>query len=175
MGLSTEATLEEVTAEGALHRATINWQDRFLDEEAEMVDTWGRYITTCRQTAAGTPGHELDVASFGLKLQMGGEGSTPVVTDPVVTDPVDTDPSTADPADSNTDKPADSTKPGETTKKDDVTTKKPTGTTKPASTKKPTTTTNKDTATQTFDAGIAVALGALATSALGVVYSKKRK
>ena len=175
MGLSTEFTVEDVTAEGATHRGAVIWQDRFFDEEAGAADTWSRFITVCSTTAAGVPGFNNAVASMGLKLQMGGEGSTPVVTDPVVTDPVDTDPANTNPADSNTDKPADSTKPGETTKKDDVTTKKPTGTTKPASTKKPTTTTNKDTATQTFDAGIAVALGALATSALGVVYSKKRK
>ena len=171
MGLSTEATLEEVTAEGAMHRATINWQDRFYDDEAEMIDTWGRFITTCAQTAAGTPGHELDVASFGLKLQMGGESGTPVVTDPAADD-------TTVPAGDDTTAPAgdDTTAKGDdTTKKADDTTKKGVTTTKAPTTNKNTTSTNKDTATQTFDAGIAVALGALATSALGVVYSKKRK
>ena len=178
MGLSTEATLEEVTAEGAMHRATINWQDRFYDDEAEMIDTWGRFITTCAQTAAGTPGHELDVASFGLKLQMGGESGTPVVTDPAADDttvPAGDD-TTAPAGDDTTAKGDDTTKKADdTTKKADDTTKKGVTTTKAPTTNKNTTSTNKDTATQTFDAGIAVALGALATSALGVVYSKKRK
>jgi len=187
MGLSTEATVEDVTAEGALHRATINWQDRFYDEEAEVVDTWGRFITTCAQTAAGTPGHELDVASFGLKLQMGGAGVNPPAPD---SDPVDDDTTlpegddTTEPADSDTVVVTDdkgntvTDDKGNTvtdTKKADDTTKKAATTTKTASTKKPTTSTGSSSAAQTFDAGIAVAIGALATSALGVVYSKKRK
>ncbi len=179
-GLSTEFTVEDVTAEGALHRATINWQDRFFDEESEMVDTWGRYITTCRTTAAGTPGHELDIASFGLKLQMGGEsGSVP--TDTTDTTPVDPDPDNGDdttdttPVDS--DNGTDTTKkPDDTTKKADDTTKKGATTTKtPTTNKTNTTNKNNNSAAQTFDAGIAVAIGVLAASTVGIVYVKKRK
>lgn len=179
MGLSTEFTKDEVLAEGALHRATVNWQDRFYDEEAGVVDTWGRYITTCRTTAAGTAGHELDVASFGLKLQMGSEytgnggtvtpdtttsSNTSATTDQVVTETVVV---TDEKGNTVTDEKGNTVT--------EVVTKKVTSsTTKSASTGK-NNTSNSSSAAQTFDAGIAVALGALATSALGVVYSKKRK
>ena len=188
MGLSTEFTVEDVTAEGATHRAAVLWQDRFYDEEAGAADTWSRFITVCATTAAGTPGFNNAVASFGLKIQMGGEG-TP---GPVESDPVDDDTTlpegdgddTTDPVDSDTVVVTDdkgntvTDDKGNTvtdTKKADDTTKKAATTTKTASTKKPTTSTGSSSAAQTFDAGIAVAIGALATSALGVVYSKKRK
>ena len=175
LGLSTEFTIEDVTAPGAVHRASVLWQDRFFDEEAGQVDTWSRWITVCQTTAAGTRGYNSAIASMGLKLQISGGTDTPAVTDPVVTDPA-----TPDSADSNTPEtkpagPNNSDSDDTTSTKVPETTKKGVTTTKPASTKKTTTTTNKDTATQTFDAGIAVALGALATSALGAVYSKKRK
>ena len=175
MGLSTEFTVEDVIANGAIHRASILWQDRFYDEEAGAVDTWSRWITVCQTTAAGTRGYNSAVASMGLKLQMGGSDPIPGPdttapdTDPVTPDSADTTPDTvpAGPVNSDT-KDTASTNAPETTKKDVTTTKT-------ASTKKPATSSNNSSAAQTFDAGIAVALGVLASSALGVVYSKKRK
>ncbi|MBQ3099462.1 MAG: hypothetical protein IJC50_00580 [Clostridia bacterium] len=180
MGLSEEITKENCLAEGTIHRAAFSLQDRFYDDEAGAVDTWGRYMTVPSVTADGVEGFKTsggNIKTYGLKLQMGGEYKPTPGPDPVDSDstPADSDTNNDTPSDSNTTGSSDSAKPGETTKKDDVTTKKPTGTTKAPTTNKNTTSTNKDTATQTFDAGIAVAIGALATSALGVVYSKKRK
>ena len=169
-GLEQEFTVEDVTAEGATHRATLNWQDRFYDPDAEMMDTWGRFITTCRTTSAGNPGHSLDIASYGLKLVMGSASGTVDTTttagDDTTTAPAGDDDTTTAPAGNDT------TKAGETTKKPATTTKKGATTTKAASTGKPSTGTSS---TQTFDAGIAVAVGALAISAIGYVGAKKSK
>ena len=174
MGLSTEFSVEDVTASGAVHRASVSWQDRFYDDEAGAVDTWSRWITVCQTTAAGTRGFNSAVASMGLKLQIGGSVPTPGTdttapdTDPVTPDsedrPTDTVPAGPNNSDS---KDTTSTKAPETTKKGVTTTKTPTTNKNTAST--------GNSAAQTFDAGIAVTIGTLAVSAFGAVYSKKRK
>ena len=98
----------------------------------------------------------------------------------------------ANPDDSQNEGPADPNKPGDTTKAGDTTkpgdTAKPgpgSVTTKPGDTTRPGSVTTKAQGTgnktdgkgsaQTFDAGIAVAVGLLATSGIGIVYSRKRK
>ena len=171
MGLETEITKEACIAAGATHKAAVIFQDRFMDPEAEMVDTWGRYITVCALTPDGTNGWGVsgaELKSYGLTLVMGAAGSADTTTgdegDDTTTAPVNNDDTTK--GDDTTKKDA------TTTKKDATTTKKGATTTKAASTGKPSTGTSS---TQTFDAGIAVAIGTLAASALGVVYSKKRK
>ncbi|MBQ4054592.1 MAG: hypothetical protein IJD17_02680 [Clostridia bacterium] len=175
MGLSTEFTVEDVIANGAVHRASVLWQDRFYDEEAGATDTWGRWITVCHTTAAGTRGYNSAVASMGLKLQIAGSDPIPGTdttapdTDPVTPDSNDITYVTTPvgPGTGNNDS-VDTTKAPETTKKGVTTT------TKAPTTNKNTSTSNNGSA-QTFDAGIAVAIGVLATSALGAVYSKKRR
>ena len=189
MGLSEEITKENCIAEGTVHRAAFSLQDRFYDEEAEMVDTWGRYMTVPAVTADGVNGWQTsggNIKTYGLKLQMGGEGA-PVVTETTgddTTEAVSDDTTEAVVSETVvvTDDKGNTVTDDKGNTVTDVVTKKPTDTTnktatttKTASTKKPTTSSNSNSAAQTFDAGIAVALGALATSALGVVYSKKRK
>ena len=168
LGLETVFTKENVLAAGATHRAMVAWQDRFYDEEAEMIDTWSRFVTVCAESAMGIEGFHgngASIAYYGLKLQI--EGGTEDTTAPegedTTTAPVNND---------DTSKADDTTKAGDTTKASATTTKKGATTTKAASTGKPATGTSS---TQTFDAGIAVAIGTLAASALGVVYSKKRR
>lgn len=180
MGLSTEFTKENVLAEGSIHRASVTWQDRLYDEESEMVDTWSRYITVCETTAAGTPGYKGagdPISCMGLKLQMTGSSVTNSV-DTAAPAPTD-DTTTAEEIVTETVAVTDAK--GEVVTDADgkivteVVTKKVTSSTTKSATTGKTNTSNNSSAAQTFDAGIAVAIGTLATSALGVVYSKKRK
>ena len=168
MGLEEEITKELCIANGTSHMVAVHLQDRFYDSEAEMVDTWGRYITVCATTPDGTPGYLAsggEIKTYGVTLVMNSGTDTTAA-------PNDYDTTTAPVNNDDTTKGDDTTKAGETTKAVATTTKKSATTTKAASTGKPSTGTSS---TQTFDAGIAVAIGTLAASALGVVYSKKRK
>ena len=67
---------EDLIAEGANFTAAILYLDRFYDQEAEMYETWGRYITVCAMCDDGTPGYLSAgdcVKAMGLTLVTGGE------------------------------------------------------------------------------------------------------
>lgn len=64
-------TVEELSAIGTTFSAAIMYHDRFLDPEAEVVDTWGRYITVKSTCDDGTPGYMSSgdcIKALGLKL-----------------------------------------------------------------------------------------------------------
>ena len=158
-------TKEDLLADGAKHRAAITHMDRFDDPEAGYVDDWGRCITVCNYCdyatvdfPDGVPGVASSgdgIKSMGLTLVMpgtpaGGDTQAQGEETEVVTNAngsVVTDASG---------------KP--------VTQKKPSSTKAAGTNGKG----NGSGSAQTFDAGIAVALGAVATSAIGFYYSKKK-
>ncbi len=161
----------------SLIRAGAMYHDRFNDPEAGEVATWGCFVTVPTTMADGTPGHMgtgTNTQSLGLNLYLESKGEQETTT-----------------ADTSTASPEDSTTPEPETSYEDVTdekgnvvtdasgnkvtqkvTVKSTGKT---TTKKATTgTSTGGNAAQTFDIGIAVALGALAVSGVGFVTTKKR-
>ncbi len=169
MGLSTEITKEDCIAAAAEHKIGVRYMDRWNNPETGAVDTWSRFFLICNECADGSKAYEgsgANLKSYGLTLVMDGvaEDTTP---------PDTTDTAAPDTTDTAAPESTDTAAPG-TTKAPD-TTKAPTATKAPTTNKNTTTSNNNNSAAQTFDAGIAVTLGALATSALGVVYSKKRK
>ncbi len=67
-------TAEEIMADGAITKVAAMYQDRFMDEEAGEVATWGRYITAPTTQPDGTPGHMGSgdlVQSCGITLVAG--------------------------------------------------------------------------------------------------------
>ena len=171
LGLSHTFTVDEMKADGAIHKANVTYFDRFYDEEAGYADTCGRFITAPTITAEGTNGFESSGTNYGcmgLKLATVAAQSNP--------DDSGSD-STADSqngSDSETGNGSDSGSgaANDTTAKNgggNVTTKaqNTNGNNKGNSG-------NKGSA-QTFDAGIAVAIGLMATSGIGIVYSRKRR
>ena len=174
-------TEEDMVKLGATSRATVMYMDRFFDTEGEIVDTWGRYITVPPQTAAGIPGPSSSgdcVCAYGLTLVNAGDGSDSSAdtsdTAAVNTDTAATDNTAAPDSSENT---TDAAKSEDGEKNEAETTKAPVSTKAPT-TNKNTSTTGKNNASssaQTFDAGIAVAIGVLAVSAVGIVYIKKRR
>ena len=158
-------------ANGAKVKASGLYQDRFNDPEAGEVATWGRYVTAPTTLPDGNPGHlgtGDHAMSCGISLTLDGKGSgnddtttaAPNTDDTTTAAPDETEVVTDDKGNAVTD--ASGNK---------VTQKVNKTTTKKASTSKPT----GGNAAQTFDIGIAVALGALATSGIGFVAAKKRK
>ena len=70
LGVDT-ITVEELCDIGVTSSAAIMYHDRFLDPEAEVVDTWGRYITVKAECDDGTPGYMSSgdcIKALGLKL-----------------------------------------------------------------------------------------------------------
>jgi len=153
-----ELKKEDILKPGATIRAGALYQDRFYDEEQGAVATWGRYITAPTSLPDGTPGHTGTgeaIQSYGIKLKLADDV-------PVNIEDGDNNGDT----NGNTNNNNGSTNNGSTNN----------GTTNTNGNKKPTTSTNTNSnAAQTFDMGIVVALGALATSGLGIVVCKKRR
>ena len=170
---------EDMVKLGATSRATVMYMDRFFDVEGEIVDTWGRYIIVPPYTAAGIAGPSSSgdcVSAYGLTLVNAGSGSD---TSADTADTTDTSINTEAPEDTSAaPDTAESTADSAVTEKKDTTADKAPVSTKAPTTNKNTATTNKNntnSSAQTFDAGIAVAIGVLAISAVGIVYIKKRK
>ena len=71
-GVDHEFTVDEVTASGAVHRASVTLMDRFFDPEAGSVQTWGKFCTVCERCDDGLPGFTVGppIKGFGLKLFM---------------------------------------------------------------------------------------------------------
>lgn len=165
---------------GATSRATVMYMDRFFDVEGEIVDTWGRYIIVPPQTAAGIPGPSSSgdcVCAYGLTLVNAGDGSAQDVTDNTGGGNDTTAPNDTTAAPDSSENTTDTAKSEAGEKNDSVTTKAPVSTKAPTTNKNTSTTAKNNTSSsaQTFDAGIAVAIGVLAVSAVGIVYIKKRR
>lgn len=163
---------EDILKDGSLIRAGAMYHDRFIDPEADEVATWGCFVTVPAVMADGTPGHlgtGTDVMSLGLTLNVVNPSSP---SDDVTTAGTTTADTTTVPDTEETELVTDDK--GNTVTDDKgnkITQKVNKTTTKKASTSKP----SGGSAAQTFDIGIAVALGALLTSGIGIAASKKRK
>jgi len=156
VGLDHSFTAEELAADSVEHRATIIYYDRFFSDDIDDIDTWGRFITVCVETSDGHPGYGTSgdvVKCMALKLKTA-EASAPV-------DSESSEDSQSESGDttSSGNGGATTTKNGSTTTKSQNSGKKSSG----------------GSSAQTFDAGIAAAIGALAVSAIGIGYSRKRK
>lgn len=152
----------------SLIRAGAMYHDRFNDPEAGEVATWGCFVTVPTTMADGTPGHMgtgTNVQSLGLNLYLEGKDA-PVTTDTTTTETTTTVPETSykDVTDEKGNVVTDE-KGNKVTQK--VTVK---STTKKAANG----TSTGGNAAQTFDIGIAAAIGALAVSGIGFAATKKR-
>ncbi|MBR4881411.1 MAG: hypothetical protein IKU19_05720 [Clostridia bacterium] len=154
----------------SLIRAGAMYHDRFNDPEAGEVATWGSFVTVPATMADGTPGYlgsGTNAKSLGLNLYLVNENQTTETT----TDTTDTE-TTKEPE--TTYIPVTDEDGNEVT--DDKGNKVTQKVTVKSTTKKAATgTATGGNAAQTFDIGIAVALGALATSGIGFAAVKKRK
>ena len=149
-GLEHTYTVDEVKTIGTVHRASVVLQDRFYDTEAEAVDTWGRFITVCETTSYGMAGYSTsanNVGSYGLHLQIGKTGS-------------------------NEDTGNNGNNNGNNSGNGSSTGNGSAVTTASAQTGKNST---SGSSSQTFDAGVAVALGAVAVSGIGIFSVSKKK
>ncbi len=160
-------TKEDILKDTGVIRAAGMYQDRFNDEEAGEVATWGRYVTAPTTQFDGTPGNMGSgdtVMALGITLLVDNSGKPEVNPGP------DSDNNTPD---------------GDQT---EVVTDEQGNAVTDASGNKVTQKVNKNTtkkatngsstggnAAQTFDMGIAIAIGALATSGIGIVAAKKRR
>ena len=166
IGIDHNFTVDEVKADGVTHHASVTYFDRYFDEEAGYTDTCGRFIVVPEKTTVGTNGNESSGTNFGA---MGLKLATVPAQDEPTDDSSDDSNSAAsdDSGNSDTGNGNVTTKAGETAKPGSVTTKA-------QNTGNKTNGGGKGSA-QTFDAGIAVAVGLLATSGIGIAYSRKRK
>ncbi|MBQ4562484.1 MAG: hypothetical protein IJA55_09175 [Clostridia bacterium] len=181
----------ELLSDKSLVRAGAMYHDRFNDPEAGEVATWGCFVTVPSTMADGTPGHMgtgTNVKSLGLNLYL--EAKDQVGEDTTASDSTATTDAPA--TDSGSDTVTEETETAFVEVTDDkgnavtdasgnkvtqkVTVKVTSKATAKATTKKATTgTAAGGNAAQTFDIGIAAAIGSLAVS--GIVYkgAKKRK
>ena len=163
---------EVLFADGAHVRLGAMYHDRFNDPEAGEVATWGRFVTCPTTLATGMSGNGssgTNVLSCGINLYLDRDvvGETTAAADTTTAAPNGGD-TTAEETEVVTDD-----KGNEVT---DASGNKVTQKVNKTTTKKATTgTSTGGNAAQTFDIGIAVALGALATSGIGFVAAKKRK
>ncbi|MBR6514490.1 MAG: hypothetical protein IKT46_06625 [Clostridia bacterium] len=157
----------ELLKDGAYVRLGAMYHDRFDDPEAGERSTWGRFVTCPTTLATGMSGNGssgTNVLSCGINLYLqapttGGDNNTDDTTtaeaETSYEDVTDSDGKVVTDASGN-----------KVTQKVTVKT----------TTKKATTgTTTGGNAAQTFDMGIAIAVGALAASGIGLVAAKKRK
>ncbi len=170
----------ELFKEGAEVRLGAMYHDRFDDPEAGERSTWGRFLTAPSVLATGVTGNGSsgpNVLSCGIKLVLqapaGGEDTTTAAPDADTSATDSTSAETETAYVDVTDEKGNAVTDASGNKVTQKVTVKVTGktTTKKAATGSST----GGNAAQTFDIGIAVALGALATSGIGFVATKKRK
>ncbi len=170
-------TKEQVLTHGALVRAGAMYQDRFIDPESGEVATWGRYLTAPTDLINGWQGQDSsgpNVLTLGINLYITRTGfeDTTVTTDNTTTDPTGTEQQATDTVlDEQGNVVTDDSGNPVTQKSPKNTNNNGKSTTKAANKGS----TTGETSAQTFDIGIAVALGALVTSGVGFVASRKRK
>jgi len=158
LGLDHNFTAEELAADGATHRGTVIYYDRFYSDDIGDTDTWGVFALVCALTADGTPGYltsGFSVKEMGLILKNAAASAPESETE----NDSESQPESGDTTSSGNGGAATTTKNGSTTTKPQSSGNKSTG----------------GSSAQTFDAGIAAAIGALAVSAIGIGYSRKRK
>lgn len=144
-GISATFDAAEMSADGASHTASITIYDRYMDDEIGEEDIFGRFITTATTNSSGVAGS----SSSGTYV-----GDMGLV--------LNNKGASAGPASQNN-----------KNNNNNSNNNSGTVTTKAASTNKKSG--SGTSSAQTFDAGIAVAVGALAVSAVGIYYTKKRK
>ena len=168
----------ELFADGAKIRLGAMYHDRFNDPEAGERSTWGRFVTCPTTLATGMSGNGssgTNVLSCGINLFL----QAPAAAEDTTTTPTGGNDTTTAAEETETafvdvtDEKGNAVTDASGNKVTQKVTVKATGKT---TTKKATTgTSTGGNAAQTFDIGIAVALGALATSGIGFVAAKKRK
>ncbi len=75
-------TVDEIIGNGNTSKVAAMYQDRFNDEEAGEVATWGRYVTAPTSQTDGTPGHMGSgdlVQSCGITLIAGSGYENPFI------------------------------------------------------------------------------------------------
>ncbi len=75
-------TVDEIIGNGITSKVAGMYQDRFYDEEAGEVATWGRYVTAPTTQVDGTPGHMGSgdlVCSCGITLVAGSGYENPFI------------------------------------------------------------------------------------------------
>ncbi|MBQ3183144.1 MAG: hypothetical protein IJB57_05705 [Clostridia bacterium] len=150
-------TPAELYAGGAQHRAMAIYMDRFVDPESGDVDTFQRFATCGHVLADGLMGYlssGVCLKAYGITLTIEGNGETTETT-------AATDTSTAETEKKSTD-----------TKGETVTTQKATA--KTTTKKAATGSTVGGNAAQTFDMGIAVAIGGIVIAVIAFVFVKKK-
>ncbi len=177
-----ELTPEDILQDGNRINAAMIYYDRRIDPEAGERVTYSRYVSICTTCPDGTPGVMATpwlIKSYGIYLMLeAGKEPAPEETTTAATGGTDTTATTT--AASNdtttaasetelvTDNKGNAVTDGSGNK---VTQKVTKSTTKKAATG----TTTGGNAAQTFDIGIAMAVGALAISGIGFAVTKKRR
>lgn len=152
---------QELLDNKSLIRAGAMYHDRFNDPEADEVATWGCFVTVPATMPDGTPGNMgngTNAMSLGLNLYLEEKSSTETTTVEPETSYVEI---TDDKGNTVTDE-----KGNKVTQKVTVKT-----TTKKASTG----TATGGNAAQTFDIGIAAAIGVITVSGIGFIGAKKKR
>ena len=169
-------TPEDVVKEGSKIVGEMIYYDRVYDPEQTERITGSRYATICTTCPDGTPGPSATpwmLKCYGMHFML---GAKPAADDTTVT-PDDT--TTVAPDDGTTTAKQETevvTDDKGNTVTDDKGNKVTQKVTTKTTTKKATTgSTTGGNAAQTFDIGVAAALGALAVSGIGFVATKKRK
>ena len=177
-----ELTPEDILQDGNQINASMIYYDRRIDPEAGEMITYSRYVSICTTCADGTPGTVATpwlIKAYGIYLMVEGDeavadDTTVAVTETAGTTSVDTTAAGVT-EDTQADTVVVTDEKGEevTDEKGNKVTEKVTA--KTTTKKAATGTTTGGNAAQTFDIGIAVALGALAVSGIGYAAAKKRK
>ncbi len=157
---------EELLANKSLIRAGAMYHDRFNDPEAGEVATWGSFVTVPTTMADGTPGHMgsgTNAKSLGLTLYLENKSTAPVTTAPDTT----TAPVTED-----TEVVTDTDGKAVTDEKGNKVTQKATA--KTTTKKSATGSSTGGNAAQTFDMGIAAAIGGVVIAVIAFVFVKKK-
>lgn len=156
-------TPAELCAGGARHRAMAIYMDRFVDPESGDVATFQRFATCGYVLADGLMGYlssGMCLKAYGITLTMEGDGRV-----------TDTETTTADTTTAESNETTD-TAPVSDEKGSTVTTQK---TTAKATTKKAATGTSAGgNAAQTFDVGVAAAIGGAVIAVIAFIFVKKK-
>ena len=153
-------TPAELSKGGAVHRAMAIYMDRFVDPESGDVDTFQRFATCGFMLADGTKGYlssGVCLKAYGITLTL--DGGTEVTETAETTTAAEATADTETAKDSST-----------VNNKDSSTTTKAKATTKKATTS----TTSGGNAAQTFDLGVAAAIGAAVVAVIAFIFVKKK-
>ncbi|MBR6514582.1 MAG: hypothetical protein IKT46_07095 [Clostridia bacterium] len=154
-------TPADIVKEGSVIKGEMLYYDRVYDAEATERITGSRYATICMTCVDGTPGTSATpwmLKAYGMHFVLGAKATADTTTD-----------TTDEATEAVTDEKGNTV----TDDKGNKVTQKATAKT---TTKKATTgTSTGGNAAQTLDMGIAMAIGALAVSGIGLAVSKKRR